>query len=103
MGQCHLDEVGYLAPFAEDLLLREPFRQIWQAEEVELRHSACTQGPGEAQQSFQSSIADPEWFIPDPDPDPDPALNFPSFGSGSKQKFQIHADPGRIQSKLFFI
>ena len=26
-------------------------------------------------------------------PDPDPAFNFPSSGSGSRQKFQIHADP----------
>ena len=34
------------------------------------------------------SVVDPEWFIPDPDP----VLNFPSFGSGSWQKFRIHAD-----------
>ena len=26
-------------------------------------------------------------------PDPDPAFNFPSSGSGSRQKFRIHADP----------
>ena len=35
------------------------------------------------------STVDPKWFIPDPDP----ALNFPSSGSGSRQKFRIHADP----------
>ena len=34
------------------------------------------------------SVVDPELFIPDPDP----ALNFLSFGSGSRQKFRIHAD-----------
>ena len=32
---------------------------------------------------------DQEWFIPDPDP----ALKFPSSGTGSGQKFRIHADP----------
>ena len=36
-----------------------------------------------------SSVADPGLFIPDPDP----ALNFPSSGLGSRQKFRIHADP----------
>ena len=35
------------------------------------------------------SVVDPKLFIPDPDP----ALNFPSSGSGSRQKFRIHADP----------
>ena len=39
--------------------------------------------------SVKSSVVDPKWFIPDPDP----ALNFPSSGSGSRQKFRIHADP----------
>ena len=34
-----------------------------------------------------SSVADPEWFIPEPDP----ALNF--LCSGFRQKFRIHADP----------
>ena len=31
------------------------------------------------------SVVDPEWFILDPDP----ALNFPSSGSESRQKFRI--------------
>ena len=35
------------------------------------------------------SVVDPKLFISDPDP----ALNFPSSGSGSRQKFRIHADP----------
>ena len=34
-----------------------------------------------------TSVMDPEWFIPDP------ALNFPSSGSGFRQKFRVHADP----------
>ena len=34
------------------------------------------------------SVVDPKLFIPDPDP----ALNFPSSGSRSRQKFRIHAD-----------
>ena len=38
---------------------------------------------------IKSSVVDPEWIIPDPDP----ALNFPNSGSGSRQKFRIHADP----------
>ena len=37
------------------------------------------------------SFADPEWLPVISDPDP--ALNFPSSGSGSMQKFRIHADP----------
>ena len=41
--------------------------------------------------SVYSSVVDPKLFIPDPDLDP--ALNFPSSGSGSRQKFRIHADP----------
>ena len=36
-----------------------------------------------------SSVVDPKLFIPDPAQ----ALNFPSSGSGSRQKFRIHADP----------
>ena len=35
----------------------------------------------------KSSVVDPKLFFTDPDP----ALNFP--GSGSRQKFRIHADP----------
>ena len=38
-----------------------------------------------------SSVVDPKWF--NPDRDPDPALNSFSSGSGSRQKFWIHADP----------
>ena len=34
---------------------------------------------------FKCSVADPEWFISDP------ALNFPSSGSGSRQRFRIHS------------
>ena len=36
----------------------------------------------------EGSVVDLKLFIPDPDP----ALNFPSSGSGSRQKFRIHAD-----------
>ena len=35
------------------------------------------------------SVVELKWFIPDLDP----ALNFPSSGSLSRQKFQIHANP----------
>ena len=37
----------------------------------------------------KTSVVDPKLFIPDPDP----ALNFPSSGSGTRQKIRIHADP----------
>ena len=32
---------------------------------------------------------------------PDPALNFPSSGSGSVQKFRIHADPDPTYIKVY--
>ena len=36
---------------------------------------------------IKTSVVDPKLFIPDP------AFNFPSSGSGYRQKFRIHADP----------
>ena len=50
--------------------------------------SSCTQFSTSSGMLQKSSFVDPEWFIPDPDP----ALNFPSSGSGSRQKFRISAD-----------
>ena len=40
-------------------------------------------------EGLKCSVVDPERYIPNPDP----ALNFLSSGSGSRQKFRIHADP----------
>ena len=46
-----------------------------------------------------SSVANPEWFIPDTHP----ALKFPCSGSRSRQKFRIHADPDPTQIILVYL